>query len=366
MKYNKVKILIIFMITVIFSGSCEKEKTEYHQKWDNPDFYGFTYGLFTIHDNSIGYYDPDSNKVFPDIYQYQNGSAIGDGIHSFQAGLGTGLEFGLISVEKENKVIFVNLVNFLYTNTIAINQPRDIFDMGQYCLISFSNKASGGVAILDLVHQQFIKGVKTNNEAGKIFMDNNYFYVFCSGKNKKDSVIAVLYSPDLTQPDAIHTIDTIPIGIRPVDYVEIKLNYNSQQHKGLAILCMGNETIPASVVLFDLATRTIVETFFFADPGLKPESMFWFDWPNSENKILAVYANNKLYQTMLSDQMNTTILINKNVSNLYEEYGMFYIGVSRDTINDISYLYKFSNPSLALLDSIQIEGRAKKMEGLGI
>ena len=46
-------------------------------------FKGFANGLFIVHSSSIDYYYPDSDKIARDIFKIQNGSGIGNDIHSF-------------------------------------------------------------------------------------------------------------------------------------------------------------------------------------------------------------------------------------------------------------------------------------------
>jgi hypothetical protein len=352
---NQVYSITLLLLIVSVLCSCEKEKTEYEQTWDGHDFIGFNDGLFIVHENSIGYYYPDSNKVFPDIYKHQNGRPTGSGIHSLKPSA------GMITVEDENRIVYIDFENFITIGFNEINRPRDIYYLGQYSLVSFGDNVSGGVAMVDVFNRKLVRTIKTSHEAGKIYRDGKYFYVLSSGKNMMDSIITVLYTKDYNLSQTLDVFDTITMGIRPVDYVEISLNFDSQ-HRGLAILCMGNKTIPASVVIFDLVTRTVDETYYFINPEFRPESMFWIGEPNSGKRTLAVYANGKLYQTELTNPMYTSVLIDRNVSDLYR-YDQTYLAVSRDTINPISYLYKFDMLSLNLLDSLAIDGNAKKIEG---
>jgi hypothetical protein len=354
MKNQGYLIFILLWIGSI-SISCEKEKTEYEQTWDGHDFIGFNDGLFIVHESSIGYYYPDSNKVFPDIYKHQNGKGIGSGIHSLNASA------GMITVENDNKIEYIDFENFVTIGFNEINRPRDISYLGQYSLVSFGNNVSGGVAIVDVFNRELVRTIKTGHEAGKIYRDGKYFYVLSSGKNTTDSTISVLYTKDFNVPQTLDVFDTITIGIRPVDYVEISLNFDSQ-HRGLAILCMGNKDIPASVVIFDLDTRTVEENYYFDNPEFKPESMFWIGETWLGSRMLAVYANGKLYQAELTHPMYTSVLIDKNVCDLYR-YDQTYLAVSRDTVNPISYLYKFDMLSLNLLDSLAIDGNARNIEG---
>lgn len=349
--------IFILFFSLIFSTilvSCEKEKTEYKQTWDGHDFIGFEDGLFIVHDNSVGYYYPDSNQVFPDIFAHQNGWGLGTGVYSLDANA------GMITVEDENKIEFVDLENFISIESIEISRPRDISFFGSYRLVSFGNRVSGGVALVDF-NRVLMQTIRTGNEAGKIYVDANYCYVFCSGKDENDSIITILKSEFYNSVLSLHKVDSIAVGIRPVDFVEISLNFDSQ-HKGLAILCMGNQAVPASVVIFDPVIRKVIETYHFDKPDFKAESLSWIGEPYSGSRKLAVYSDGKLYQTELSDPMVTSLLIDKNVRDFYR-YDQTYLAVSRDTINSVSYMYKFDVTTLDLLDSITIDGKAKGIEG---
>jgi len=354
MKHQIITLCLFLGFSTILA-SCEKEKTEYEKTWDGNDFIGFNDGLFILHDNSIGYYYPDSDKVFPDIYKHQNGRGLGTGIHTLNASA------GIITAEGENKIEFVDPVNFISIESIEINRPRDIYNFGSYKLVSFGNRVSGGVALVDYINRELLQTVETGNEAGKIYSDGNNIYVFCSGKDENDSIISILKTEYSNYAISLHKADSMTVGIRPVDFVEISINYDSQ-HKGLAILCMGNKTVPASVIILDLTTLKIQQTFHFDIPDFKPEGLFWIGDPYLGSRILAVYANSKLYQTELTNPMKTTVLIDKNISNFYR-YDQTYLAVSRDTVNPVSWLYKFDLQSLDLLDSIAIDGNARKMEG---
>jgi len=354
MKHQIITLCLFLGFSTILA-SCEKEKTEYEKTWDGNDFIGFNDGLFILHDNSIGYYYPDSDKVFPDIYKHQNGRGLGTGIHTLNASA------GIITAEGENKIEFVDPVNFISIESIEINRPRDIYNFGSYKLVSFGNRVSGGVAMVDYINRELLQTVETGNEAGKIYSDGNNIYVFCSGKDENDSIISILKTEYSNYAISLHKADSMTVGIRPVDFVEISINYDSQ-HKGLAILCMGNKTVPASVIILDLTTLKIQQTFHFDIPDFKPEGLFWIGDPYLGSRILAVYANSKLYQTELTNPMKTTVLIDKNISNFYR-YDQTYLAVSRDTVNPVSWLYKFDLQSLDLLDSIAIDGNARKIEG---
>jgi hypothetical protein len=351
MNNNNYIFLLVFLIS-FFIASCEKEVTNTCQICNDEGFWGFSNGFFTVHDNSIGYYDPDSNKVFPDLYRYQNGKGLGNGIHSFNNYI------GLLTVEKENKLEFIDMVNFLSLGSLELTEPRNIY-FSFPALVSYGKRNSGGIALVDMQSQKIVKTVTTDIEAGKLFVNDDYVYVFSSGNDDRDSVIVRLYG---IYSGNIHRIDSIVIGSRPVDFVEITLE-EAHDHKGLAILCLGKENVPPSIVIFDLITGKVRNTYHFEDPDLKPENIFWINKLMSNGPILASYANKKLYQLILSDPIVSTILINKNISSLSKTRNNF-IAVSRDTIQTISYLYKIDFELLFVQDSIPIEPKAKRIEGL--
>ncbi len=340
--------LLISYITI----SCDNEDIKTCQVCDDEGFWGFSNGFFTVHENSIGYYDPDSNKVFPDLFRYQNGEGLGNGIHSFNN------YTGLVTVEKENKLEFIDMKNFLSLGSLELNEPRNItfsFPM----LVSYGKRNSGGIALVDIQSRKIVKTVATDIEAGKLFVDNDFIYVFSSGNDERDSVIVRLYG---FYTGNIHRIDSMVIGNRPVDFVEITLE-EAHDHKGLAILCLGKKNVRPSIVILDLITGRIRNTYHFENPDLKPENIFRIVKPNSNGPILASYANNKLYKLILSEPIVSTVLINKNISSLTTTRFNF-IAVSRDTIHPVSYLYKIDDELLVVQDSIPIEPRAKKIEGL--
>jgi hypothetical protein len=90
---------------MLFITACEIEKTEYESILDNTSFSGFENDYFIIHNQSISYYSPKVNRIYPDIYAYQNGKHMGHGIHSFH------ISFrpfpGLITFQKENLMVSI-------------------------------------------------------------------------------------------------------------------------------------------------------------------------------------------------------------------------------------------------------------------
>src|SRR4030042_4798497 len=263
-------VLTIFLVLLL--TSCEIEKTEYQTILDDVYFGGFRDGYLIVHNQSISYYSPEVNKVYPDIYTHQNGKPLGNGIHSFYVDLFSGP--GLISLQKDNKIEFIDVANFISIGVQEIEKPRDIFDLhGRYCMVSFGDRSTGGIALVDFVEKKILKTLHTGIEAGKIYREENYLYVFSDGYLMNDSIIEQFYYSQ-NSPASMHKLDSFSIGIRPVDFAEITIHYDDYDHEGLVILCKGNTNIPASIVLFDLITEKVTRSYPFESTNIIPENLF--------------------------------------------------------------------------------------------
>ena len=260
--------VILTIISVLVLVSCENEKTEYQSALDPVSFSGFRLGYFILHSQSISYYSSEVNKVYPDIYAHQNGKPLGNGIHSFYD--------GLITFQKDNKSEFIDEVNLISEGFQEIEKPRDIYGFpGRYNLISFGDTGNEGIAMVDMVEKKIVKTIHIGIRAGRIYQKNNYIYIFSDGTIMNDSIIEKYYYQENSDTFLLK-IESFEIGIRPVDFVEIPIHYDDYTHTGLAILCKGNETIPASIVLFDLITEKVIKTYSFESPDIIPENLFWF------------------------------------------------------------------------------------------
>lgn len=364
------KLIVIPALGLLVLTSCEFKKTEYRPYLDPVSFSGFEYGYFILYNNSISYYSPDDNQVFPDLYEHQNGNPPGNGIHSFHNKLTH--SYGLITYQEDNRIEIIENVNLLSEGVLEIEKPRDIFSLrGRYCTVSFGDPGTGGIAVVDLVDKEFAKTVHTGIEAGEIYRTGNYLYVFSDGNSMNDSIIEKFYYKQNT-PSSLHKLDSLPVGIRPVDFAEITIPYEDHPHAGLAILCKGNDTVPASIVLFDLVTENVIDSNPFESTDIVPENLFWFPFyrdpwqpgnPASESDLVC-YVSNKLFSLNLNKPVEMSVLINKNVSFLLP-FDDHFLAVSRDTIGNKSYLYRFDPTSFELVDSLSIPPKALKLVGRG-
>ncbi len=355
---SKAFLIYIGVISIGIMFSCEEERTEYKRFLGDNGYPGFTNGYFTVHDHSIGYFNPDSGKVFPDIYAYQNGHTIGNGIHSFlPPGYGS---TGLVTLEKENRVEFIDGIDFLSKGSITLDKPRNIFPQFGNLLVSYGKGETKGIALINLFEQRMELTIATSIEPGKIYMDENLYYVFSSGQESKDSVVVKLYTDNINNTSALHVIDEIPIGHRPVDFVEISLG-TTNLHKGLAILCLGEGSEPASIVTFDLITQRVAGRYSFQDVSLKPINLYKTD-VSYQGPVMVSNINGKIYRVDLTDRVEIQLKINKNLSEFYKLNNQ-YMAVSRDTFGDHSQLYTIDSETLEIIDSISIEAKAKFFTG---
>ena len=352
------------MLLVLFSAACEIEKTEYERFPEELSFHGFS-GNFILHNQSISYYSPEVNKIYPNIYSYQNGQPIGNGIHSFYVGKFSGP--GLITYQIDSKVEFIDMVHLLSEGVLELENPRNIFDLRGHLLVSFGDNNTGGIAIIDDNERKIAKALNTGIEAGKVYRnrDENYLYVFSNGYLVSDSIIEKFYY-EQGSPASLHKLDSFIIGVRPVDFVEMSIYYDDYSHAGLAILCKGDEIHPASIVLFDMITEEVAHSYPFASTSILPENLFWipfyhsWEYEDPSRKVLASYANDNLFSLNLSNPVEMSVLINRNISELLlvDEY---LLGVLRDTSGTESYLYRFDRTTLNLVDSVSIPPRALKL-----
>jgi hypothetical protein len=354
--------ILSFTLLVI---SCEKEKKEYQQFPDESYFMGFTYGIFTIHENSIGYYNPDSGKVFADIYRHQNGHAIGNGVHSmsiFQ--LDEYKRVALITVEHQNKIEFIDSKSFLSQDSIEISHPRNVLPFQADCLISYGTKENfgHGIALVHIPTRSVDQIIFTGIVPGNMYRYDKYYYVL-PDRDDNDSVMEVYYAIlfEDGQLGRFTFADSVTIGNRPVEFIETRVGESG--HSGLAILCLGIGNERSSVVFYDLIAQKKLETYYFEDPGFKPEHIFQFKY--SSKPYFFVNANKKFYQVEFTQPMTVKMVIDKNINELKQLNGHpFFCAVSLDTVNQGSYLYMINNTTFAVEDSIPIEPGAKSLASI--
>jgi len=356
---STIRLIVFLNSLVLFITSCEVEWTNCRKVTnDEESFGGFSWGTFILHKQSIGYYSAEKNKVFNDIYFHQNGRNIGKDIHSM---LTVG-DYGSISYENANILEWINMVNFTSDGTVEIDKPRNIYANYPNFLVSFGDRLTGGIAVIDMTSKRIVDTLQTGTTAGAFCKHGTDLYVFTDGKNVQDSIIWRLRTRG--HPSyAYFKENSFVVGIRPVDGVEINIQRADYTHEGLAILCLGGIADPASIVLLDLVTGEVADKYLFESTDVKPENLFWlYDYFNNSNRMIS-YIGNRLYSITLDNPVETSILVDRNVSRLYP-WIEYYLGVSRDTTQATSYLYRFDPDMFEPVDSLAIDGRALDILGL--
>jgi len=151
--------VVVTVIIMLFINSVwnRKDRIRKNSWWYL--FWRFGNDYFILHNNRSVIIHLKLNKVYPDIYAYQNGKILGNGIHSFHVDLYSGP--GLISLQKDNKIEFIDVVNFISEGILEIEKPRDIFDLrGRYCMVSFGEKSTGGIAFSWFLWKENLKNIK--------------------------------------------------------------------------------------------------------------------------------------------------------------------------------------------------------------
>jgi hypothetical protein len=344
------------------TSGCEIEKTEY-DRYMHGENVGFTNGIFIMHKQSFSYYSPNQNKVYNDLYFHQNGDSIRNGVNSFLSG-------GIISYEKDNLIEFLDMRNFKSEGYLDIDHPRDLTNLNGTPLISYGKAKNGAIAYINSESRELVNTIPLTTEPGKVFIDddyyNTYLYVLSSGNSINDSIIYRLYQSD-SNPLTLHKLDSIHVGIRPVDCVPYIAEYQNYYHDALAILCLGSERVPPCVKILDLITFKVVASYEF-ESTYKPQNLFWFARYNAQEPLLSITnnkllsnVNNKLYKITLANPIQLTVLIDKNINELKSIDMDYFIAVSRDTLKPKSSLYRFDKRTLELRDSLVIEGKAIKI-----
>ena len=380
----------LLLISFFFISSCEKEKIEYHQTYNHNIYQGFSAdkNYFILHDNSITYYNSDSNKVFNNLYEHQNGEKLGNSIHSFRSFFYNYVEYknaGVFSLEDENKLVYIDLNNFVYDLEVEIESPRNIeLVTGESYVMAWENvlptyphlhgssdyqsilvstgKGRSGKLIALIPYNNIISDeIDTGNEPGRIYV-HDFVYVFSNeNSNQHDSTIAKIHY-DKDRATDFQKVEDIYIGINPVDFDEFKETQTGFYNQSLAILCKGDENTPPSIVLFDLVLNQIRGIHSFKDSELKPERIVNFNNPD-----VWFYANNRIYSANLNQLNQAEVLIDKNISELYDcisynEQKEFFIGVSNNSESSKSYLYRIETYyPFEVFDSIKINEHAHKI-----
>lgn len=383
MSTKKIVNIIIVLITVVFI-SCEKEKVEYTKEYSGSIFGGFNRNLFVIHDESISYYNPDSNKIFSNLFEHQNGRKLGKSIHSLKFYYSQEGYCGVITVEDENRVVFVDK-NFIAKKSIYLFKPRNIsigYISGDLViLISYGNSKNGGVAIISTQNSEVITKINTVITPGEIVF-HDYIYVLSNGENTTDSIISKFYSG--RGPFSLQKVEDISVGKRPVsslNFIESKTGF---YNRSLLIHCLGDSMEQPKIVLYDLVLNKILNTYAFNHENNNSNSILGIV---ERNDNIFFNSGNKVYLASLDNFDTPELLSENNIISLAEViigcsgvqyfydsqnnctgmYGeKYYVGISGENNNGQQYLYRFKESCnyeefFELVDSIPIAPNAKKI-----
>lgn len=376
------KLIFILVTVVVACVSCEKEKIEYKKEYSANFFIGFAYnGDFIIHDESISYYNPDSNKVFGNLFEHQNGRPLGESIHSLKFFRNWKDVYGIITVEGEDMIEIVDK-NFISVKQIQLYRPRNISIMysdEEIILVSYGDAENGGIAAIAPWDFSIADTISTGNTAGEIFVDD-YIYVLSNGENDTDNTIAKIYYGD--GPYSLQKVEDIVVGKRPVTSLPFKEQETGYYNQSLLIYCLGNSVEKPKIVLFDLIRNSIIDTYSYQTDTEYPEHIFELD---TYKKEILYCSNNNIYLSPLADPDSRELQSEHNLVSMslvnfrneclahdeqnnctYTGMAEYYVGISGENNEGQQYLYRFNktNPDkeyFELIDSIPINDNAKKI-----
>lgn len=371
---------IIVIIAVAFV-SCEKEKIEYEKQYSGDSFYGFSLNNnFIIHDESISYYNADSNKVSGNLFEHQNGRKLGNSVHSLKFFRNWKDDYGIITVEGENMIEIVDK-NFISVKQIPLYKPRNISiawnSQDEFILISYGDAEHGGIAVFAPWDLSIIDSVRTGNTAGEIYV-HNYIYVSSNGDNDADTTIAKIYYGD--GPFSLQKVDDIVVGKGPVKNFETWHSIDGYYNRSLFIYCKGDEAEAPKIVLFDMIQDKVLGPYNLGSLANIPDQVLDI---YSDGEIY-YNSNNSVYSVTLDDLASPKLLTRRNIMSLADVYlnespvkdpkinhycngcGDYYLGISAEENGEQQYLYRFygqffEDDFFELIDSIPIGPNAKEI-----
>lgn len=325
---------------LVICFSCAKDEITYEKVVDDPmaDFTDSN-GFFILHPNSISYFNSKENRVYSSLFKTVNDREL-ISLHSFQVNKES--KVGIITLEKEKRIEFINPNNFVSLGYIDIrDEPRDIaidtensYELNRYALVT-TGRDTGNVMIINYITQRILYRLKTGANPGKIFI-NDLIYILNSG----DSTVSVINR----EFDHYKVIDTIVVGFYPIDIIQ------TTSYSYAAILCNGRNG-ESSIVIYDLLQRKIFEKYYFDTPDFKPTKLIKVSLTDNTAEFI---ANNMLYRANLKNLSERSTLSNLKITDII--YDRLAIAISHTLINGKNQLYLLEKENYELSDSLQIDG----------
>lgn len=309
-------------------------------------------GLFQQNNASLSYYDLESQQVFTQTFQTENGRGLGDTANDFEKYVLNGKAYILIAVDISSQLEVVE------ANTLKSVAQIPVFDgttarhprrIEIYGTTAFVCNFDGTVSVVDLVTNSIVNTLQTGaNPDGMVQVGSNLFVSNSGGLNYPvyDSTMTVIDMNTLTITDTIQTrinSSTLVVDSQQEIYLLSAGNYGSQGPALLRISSVGktvlqefNEPITAmtaagdwlyyydsdaqAVRRFNLLTETFegidrmdgtgFETFFAIQYVPELDLIFCFDAKGYVNSSLVhAYSTSGVFQYSFAAELNAKKVI---------------------------------------------------------
>ena len=221
------KKLLIFvsMFLIVMFYSCEKENSTYKKILPSDVSGGFNRGNFLTYGNKVAYYQSDSNKIFPNIYEYINESE---------------LEYDITFVTKNYHIAFFNDNNItlthgnslLFKKTVHnIVKPVKVFHSDWSRLYILGGESGNEINIVNASDFSVIKKIGIEKKPDDVKIEPYFIYLASTGSHEyNDSTVLILNS------NTWETESEVVVGYRPIRIIQ---NNGTQ----LYVLCQGRTAL---------------------------------------------------------------------------------------------------------------------------
>ncbi|MBN2347185.1 MAG: hypothetical protein JXJ22_00005 [Bacteroidales bacterium] len=223
---KKESFLLIVLLCAIALMSCEDNNTPNLPKGYKQGIFIVNEGSFGQNNGSISYYNPDSMKMYNNLFYTVNNRPLGDVIQS----MGVTDDFGYIVVNGSGKVEVVDLETFeTVRDPLIVNYPRYFLKVSDSKGYLSSGSMEGKVYVIDTDNSVITDSISVGMGPEHMILLDNYVYVANSGGWSNDSTLSVI---DVATDEVI---DTIVVADGPMDLVADADNNLWVQCRGYAV-----------------------------------------------------------------------------------------------------------------------------------
>ena len=293
-------ILVCVTIALLFTN-CKKDSIEQPKGTYSKGVFVVNEGTQSI-STSISCFNPDSMKVYNDIFENVNQLPLG----SYAQSINSANDNYYIMVGGSNKIEVVAKTNFKSVTTITgLNNPRyfqGINSQKAYVSQWGATGTDGSLTVIDLTTNK-IKSTIANIGSGseKMLLVNNKVYVVNAGGWGNDSTVVVV------DPETDAIVKRINVGYNPNSLVADKNGLIWVLCSGYTNLNTWSKTKPGALVAVDATTNEVTKTLPFAEL-VSPTSL---TINVAKDQLVYLYNNAVYQQDITATNLTTTPKISR-------------------------------------------------------